>query len=94
MRREDIGSGAAWRDATTTAAPEILADGGSCLAGPDGEWIIPPAGTEETLLVATIDHRRVLEERQNFDPAGHYGRPDVTRLEVNRSRQSIAALQD
>lgn len=93
MRREDIGGGPG-RDVVTAAAPEILANGGSCIAGPDGEWVVPPAGPEETLVVATIDHRRVLEERQNFDPAGHYARPDVTRLEVNRQRQSIAVLHD
>ena len=92
MRRADIGAGSPWRDAVTAAAPEMLVDGGSCLAGPDGEWVVPPAGAEETLLVASIDHRRVLEERQNFDPAGHYARPDVTRLEVNRQRQSVATL--
>ena len=37
--------------------------------------------------VATLDHKRVREERQNFDPAGHYARPDVTQLTVNRERQ-------
>lgn len=94
MRRGDIGGNAAWRDAVTAAAPEMLADGGSCIAGPDGEWVIPPAGPEETLVVASIDHRRVLEERQNFDPSGHYARADVTRLEVDRRRQSIAMLRD
>jgi nitrilase len=30
-----------------------------------------------------------LEERQNFDPVGHYSRPDVTRLIVNRDRQTV-----
>ncbi len=94
MRREDIGTGAAWRDTVAEAAPEILADGGSCIAGPDGEWVTAPTGAEETLLVATIDYRRVLEERQNFDPAGHYARPDVTRLEVNRERQRVAVWRD
>jgi nitrilase len=89
MRREDIGGGSAWRHAVAAASGDLLANGGSCLAGPDGEWIVPPAPPEETLLVATVDHRRVLEERQNFDPAGHYGRPDVTRLEVNRERQGL-----
>ena len=43
-------------------------------AGPDGEWIIPPAPAGETLLTAEIDHHRVLEERQNLDPSGHYSR--------------------
>jgi len=27
-----------------------------------------------------------LEERQRFDPAGHYHRPDVLRLEVTPQR--------
>jgi nitrilase len=94
MRREDIGAGVAWRDTVASAAPEVLANGGSCIAGPDGEWVVPPAGPEETLLVAVIDHRRVREERQNFDPSGHYARPDVTRLEVNRQRQSVASWLD
>jgi nitrilase len=49
---------------------------------------------EETLLVATIDHRRVLEERQNFDPACHYATPDVTLLTVSRKRQNLVILTD
>ncbi|MGD0773865.1 MAG: carbon-nitrogen hydrolase family protein [Candidatus Solibacter sp.] len=89
LRREDIGSAPAWRAPVTSAAPPVLADGGSCLAGPNGEWIIPPAPPEEALLTATVDFRRVLEERQNFDPAGHYARPDVTRLHVDRRRQGV-----
>jgi nitrilase len=94
MRREDIGAGAEWRDRVAAASGDLLADGGSCVAGPDGEWVLPPAPAVETLLVATIDHTRVLEERQNFDPSGHYARPDVTRLQVNRRRQSIVVLSD
>jgi nitrilase len=74
--------------------PPFLANGGSCIAGPDGEWIIPPRIEEETLLVAEIDIRRVREERQNFDPSGHYSRPDVTRLTVNRRRQSTLDLEE
>lgn len=74
--------------------PAFLANGGSCIAGPDGEWIIPPRIEEETLLVAEIDHRRVREERQNFDPSGHYARPDVTRLTVNRRRQTTLTLEE
>ena len=69
-----------------------LANGGSCIAGPDGDWVIAPVVGEEKLLVATIDHSKVRGERQNFDPSGHYSRPDVTRLIVNRARQRIVTV--
>ena len=69
-------------------APDTLANGGSCIAGPDGEWIIEPVLNKEGLIIQTIDFNRVYEERQNFDPVGHYSRPDVTKLSVNRERQS------
>src|SRR5277367_3702783 len=84
MRREDVGGSSAWREIVAAASPEVLANGGSCMASPDGEWLVAPSGPEEELFVTTIDHRRVREERQNFDPSGHYSRPDVTTLQVNR----------
>ncbi|MGG8495587.1 carbon-nitrogen hydrolase family protein [Tenacibaculum sp. TC6] len=73
-------------------APKTLANGGSCIAGPDGEWIVAPVTEKEDLIMATIDINRVWEERQNFDAVGHYSRPDVTKLTVNRERQSIITI--
>ena len=75
-------------------APNILANGGSCIAGPDGEWIVEPVVEKEGLIIESLDIDRVLEERQNFDGAGHYSRPDVTKLIVNRERQSIIEIKD
>lgn len=73
---------------------EFLADGGSCLSAPNGDWIIEPQVGEEGLYTAVIDHARVREERQNFDPVGHYSRPDVTKLTVDRRRQSTVEFID
>ncbi|MFT4928140.1 MAG: nitrilase [Phenylobacterium sp.] len=73
---------------------DFLANGGSCLAGPDGEWIIEPQCQQEGLFTATIDHTKVREERQSFDPVGHYSRPDVTKLTVDRRRQSTVDFID
>ncbi|NMH87271.1 carbon-nitrogen hydrolase family protein [Flavivirga algicola] len=75
-------------------APDILANGGSCIAGPDGAWIVEPVLHKEGLIIETIDFNRVLEERQNFDPVGHYSRPDVTKLSINRTRQSTVKFED
>jgi nitrilase len=75
-------------------SPEILANGGSCIAGPDGEWLVAPILNKEGNHYHTIDFNRVLEERQNFDPVGHYSRPDITKLKVNRTRQTTVNFKD
>ena len=75
-------------------APEVMADGGSCIADPSGEWIIEPIVSKEGIFTAELDFNRVLEERQNLDVCGHYSRPDVTKLVVNRERQSIIKFED
>jgi len=94
MRRDDLAASAPHRDALLSAFPEILANGGSCVAGPDGAWVVPPVVGREGLIVADLDHARVRAERQNFDAAGHYARPDVTRLVVNRRRLATVELED
>ncbi|SMC44887.1 carbon-nitrogen hydrolase family protein [Cellulophaga tyrosinoxydans] len=75
-------------------SPDVLANGGSCIAGPDGEWIVQPVLNKEGLIYQTLDFNRVYEERQNFDVVGHYARPDVTKLIVNRERQSTVEFND
>ena len=87
MGRDRIPEDLPQADALRAALPEVCANGGSCVAGPDGEWLLPPQ-QDEGLFVVQLDRHKVLEERQNFDPAGHYSRPDVTHLTVNRQRQS------
>ncbi len=71
----------------------ISYDGGSCLAAPDGTWAIEPT-TDELLVTATIDTEAVRAARQNFDPTGHYGRPDVFHVEIDRRRHEAATFRD
>ncbi|NIL95357.1 MAG: carbon-nitrogen hydrolase family protein [Woeseiaceae bacterium] len=94
MRREDIGDDLPHADLLRETADDIMADGGSCLASPTGEWLLDPETGVESLRFATIDHRLVLEERHSLDVAGHYARPDVTRLVVNRKRQTTTEFDD
>ena len=94
MRSSDIGDELPHADLLRETADETMADGGSCVAAPDGDWLLEPETGCESLRFVELDHRRVLEERHNMDPPGHYSRPDVTRLIVNRERQRTVEFED
>jgi nitrilase len=68
---------------------DVKADGGSCIANPDGTWLLEPQAESDQIFYAELDRNEVYKERQNFDPAGHYSRPDVTQLVLNSERQSL-----
>jgi nitrilase len=61
---------------------DLLGRGGSAILAPDGSYLAGPLYGEEGILYAELDPQRLLEERQRFDPAGHYHRPDVFSLHV------------
>jgi len=94
MRKEDFPETTPYLAEILENAPDVLTNGGSCVAGPDGEWILEPQIGQEEVYTVELDFNQVLQERQNFDPNGHYSRPDVTRLIVNRERQSVIRFEE
>ncbi|TMK94277.1 MAG: carbon-nitrogen hydrolase family protein [Actinobacteria bacterium] len=71
-------------DVPLAEGPELLGRGGSAILAPDGSYLAGPLWDEEGILYAELDPQRLYEERQRFDPAGHYHRPDVFRLVISR----------
>ena len=61
---------------------DVLGRGGSAILAPDGSYLAGPLYGEEGILYAELDPARLAAARQRFDPAGHYHRPDVLRLDV------------
>ncbi len=53
-----------------------------------GKIVAGPLRREAGILYADIDLDAVAAARRRIDVAGHYARPDVFRLHVNRQRQS------
>jgi nitrilase len=68
------------------AGIDVLGRGGSAILAPDGSYLAGPLYGEEGILYADLDPQRLDEERQRFDPAGHYHRPDVLELRVRARR--------
>jgi len=77
---------AVWRDLEEFRhMPAVHCRGGSAIVGPLGDYLAGPLYDEEGLLLATLDRETLLGARYDFDPVGHYARPDVFRLVVDES---------
>jgi nitrilase len=61
---------------------DVIGRGGSAILGPDGSYLAGPLYDEEGVLYADLEPDRLFEERQRFDPAGHYHRPDLLAFEL------------
>lgn len=69
-------------------------NGGSCVAAPNGQWVVEPVVDEERLILADLDLAKVAAARHLFDASGHYHRPDVFDVNIDRRRRSAARFQD
>lgn len=76
-----------------TIASDIKPDdfvqrGGSAIIAPDGSYLVEPVYNKEAILTAALDLDMIIRESMALDVTGHYSRPDVFGLSVNRKRRS------
>jgi nitrilase len=65
----------------------VIGRGGSAILSPEGSYLAGPLYDEEGILYAELEPARLWQERQRFDAAGHYHRPDVLQLRVRPLRR-------
>ena len=74
------------KSALTDTHPSLPSSGGSCIISPLGKKLAGPLYDQEGILTAEIDHREIIKAKLDFDPIGHYARPDVFELKVKEQK--------
>lgn len=82
MRRSDVP--ARYPFASALPDDEWVNPGDSAIVDPDGKLVAGPLHAEQGILYGEVDPQRIAGPRWQLDVAGHYARPDVFQLTVDR----------
>jgi nitrilase len=66
--------------------------GDSAIVNPDGEFIAGPLREAEGILYAQVDPAQMRGPKWMLDVAGHYARPDVFQLTVQREKRPMLRM--
>jgi nitrilase len=88
MRASDLPADFPERDRLYADADEWINEGDSVVVAPGGAIVAGPMRKATGMLLAEIELDAVAIARRRIDVAGHYARPDVFQLHVNRQPQS------
>ncbi len=66
-------------------APDtVLIRGGSAIYGPLGEVVAEPVYGREAVILSDVDLGSIARGKYDFDAVGHYARPDIFSLHIDR----------
>ncbi|WP_212522812.1 carbon-nitrogen hydrolase family protein [Actibacterium sp. MT2.3-13A] len=93
LQASDIPDTIPFRDALFPDAEEWVNPGDAVVYKPFGGVAAGPMHKEKGLLLTEIDVAAAAASRRKFDASGHYARPDVFTLTVNRRKQVPVAFE-
>jgi len=80
------------------AAEKFLRDpdccGGSVIVAPNNRVIAGPMGSQESILYADCDLELGIQMKLRHDFAGHYNRPDIFHLHINRAAPQLYSVHN
>ena len=86
MRVSDIPNELNLPDNLKNKPDHLLLNGGSCIVGPNGQYVMEPVWDQEGVFVSRVDLTKCFEERMALDVTGHYQRNDVFQLDIKKER--------
>ncbi len=90
---ERCGGNVAARELIATIEADVLNKGGSFIAAPDSR-VVAQAGAGEETLHANLDLGEIGQNLTSLDTDGHYSRPDIFELKVNRRAMNGVEWED
>ena len=94
LEDSDIPADLPSREAISPTRDAWLLPGNGLICSPLGEVISGPMRNETGFLKAGVDLEDIYSARRSFDVVGHYSRPDIFRLEVDRSPRFPVTFAD
>ena len=94
LRGSDVPDDLPGRNELYRGDDDWLSKGNTTIVGPEGDVLAGPLVGSEGILVAELDVDAARASRRQFDPVGHYARPDVFRLVVDTRRRPPVVFDD
>ena len=93
MQRDDLPADFPDRD-KLYKSDEWINDGGAVVVKPGGSIEAGPLNRERSILYAEIDKEEAARARRSLDVCGHYSRPDIFSVTVNRKPAEPVVFSD
>ena len=71
-------------DISNIVGDEPIMKGGSCIISPLGKVIASAGNKKRAIIYSEINLDEIIQGKYDFDVVGHYSRPDIFKLKVNK----------